>query len=104
MGETERCVKIFGKPTGGMSSYISTLSESESLSGSECMKHYHEVIDKHSRDEYCFSRIPLLEKIRSGMTLPELKNLPESFSIERPMPVECKPYSIHGAGSGNSLY
>merc|ERR1712038_1837201 len=134
--ESERCVKFFGKPTGGMSSSISIMSGSESLSGSECMKHYHEVIDKHSRDEYCFSRIPLLEcgskchsvgmrekhvsytcmpksdrrtmhileKIRSGMILPELKNLPESFSIERPVPVECKPYSVYGAGSGNSLY
>merc|ERR1712241_377601 len=59
--ENERCVKIFGKPTGGMSSYIPTISGSESLSGSECMKHYHEVIDKHSRNEYCFSRIPLVE-------------------------------------------
>merc|ERR1712018_1046230 len=46
---------------GGMSSYIPTISGSESLSGSECMKHYHEVIDKHSRNEYCFSRIPLVE-------------------------------------------
>merc|ERR1712117_840147 len=59
--ESERCVKIFGKPTGGMSSSLSILSGSESLSGGECMKHYHDVIDKHSRDEYCFSRIPLLE-------------------------------------------
>merc|ERR1712010_260854 len=134
--ESERCIKFSSKPTSGISSSISILSGSGSLSGSECMKHYHEVIDKHSRNEYCFSRIPLLEcgsechsvgmrekrvsftcmsksdrrtmhileKIRSGMTLPELKNLPESFSIERPMPVECKPYSIHGAGSGNYLY
>merc|ERR1712223_628246 len=134
--ESERCVRFYGKPTGGMSSSISIMSGSESLSGSECMKHYHEVIDKHSRNEYCFSRIPLLEcgskchsvgmrekhvsytcmpksdrrtmhileKIRSGMILPELKNLPESFSIERPVPVECKPYSVYGAGSGNSLY
>merc|ERR1711902_5849 len=134
--ESERCVKFFGKPTGGMSSSISILSGSETLSGSECMKHYHDVIDKHSRNEYCFSRIPLLEcgsechsvgmrekrvsytcmsksdrrtmhileKIRSGMILPELKNLPESFSMERNVPVECKPYSTYGAGSGNSLY
>merc|ERR1719270_1749337 len=134
--ENERCVKIFGKPTGGMSSYIPTISGSESLSGSECMKHYHEVIDKHSRNEYCFSRIPLvecgdichpagmrekrvsftcmsksdrrtmhiLEKIRAGMVVPELMNLPESFSHEKSVPVECKPYTIHGAGIGNSLY
>merc|ERR1712117_771937 len=134
--ENERCVKIFGKPTGGMSSYIPTISGSESLSGSECMKHYHEVIDKHSRNEYCFSRIPLvecgdichpagmrekrvsftcmsksdrrtmhiLEKIRAGKVVPELMNLPESFSHEKSVPVECKPYTIHGAGIGNSLY
>merc|ERR1712241_1267560 len=134
--ENERCVKIFGKPTGGMSSYIPTISGSESLSGSECMKHYHEVIDKHSRNEYCFSRIPLvecgdichpagmrekrvsftcmsksdrrtmhiLEKIRAGKVVPELMNLPESFSHEEYVPVECKPYTIHGAGIGNSLY
>jgi len=134
--ENERCVKIFGKPTGGMSSYIPTISGSESLSGSECMKHYHEVIDKHSRNEYCFSRIPLvecgdichpagmrekrvsfacmsksdrrtmhiLEKIRAGKVVPELMNLPESFSHEKYVPVECKPYTIHGAGIGNSLY
>merc|ERR1719232_1624147 len=134
--ESERCVRFYGKPTGGMSSSLSILSGSESLSGGECMKHYHDVIDKHSRDEYCFSRIPLLEcgrkchsvgmrekhvsytcmpksdrrtmhileKICSGMILPELKNLPESFSIERPVPVECKPYSVYGADSGNSLY
>merc|ERR1712027_126185 len=134
--ENERCVKIFGKPTGGMSSHIPTISGSESLSGSECMKHYHEVIDKHSRNEYCFSRIPLvecgdichpagmrekrvsfacmsksdrrtmhiLEKIRAGKVVPELMNLPESFSHEKYVPVECKPYTIHGAGIGNSLY
>merc|ERR1712165_102320 len=132
--ESERCVKIFGKPSGGMSSYISTLSES--LSGSESMKHYHEIVDKHSRNELCFSRIPILEcgpsshpvgvrekrvsftcmsksdrrtmhiaeKIRSGEVLPELKSLPESFSVEKAVPVECKPYTIHGARSGNSLY
>merc|ERR1712241_509835 len=134
--ETERCVRFYGKPSGGMSSYISTLSGSESLSASECMKHCHEVIDKHSRNEYCFSRIPLvecgdacqavgmrekrvsftcmsksdrrtmriLEKIRAGKVVPELMNLPESFSHEKSVPVECKPYTIHGAGIGNSLY
>merc|ERR1712165_422118 len=134
--ENERCVKIFGKPSGGMSSYISTLSGSESLSGSECMMHHHEVIDKHSKNEYCFSRIPLvecgdacqpvgmrekrvsftcmsksdrrtmhiLEKIRAGKVVPELMSLPESFSHEKSVPVECKPFTVHGAGIGNSLY
>merc|ERR1712165_312359 len=134
--ENERCVKIFGKPAGGMSSYISTISGSESLSGSECMMHHHEVIDNHSRNEYCFSRIPLvecgdacqpvgmrekrvsftcmsksdrrtmhiLEKIRAGKVVPELLSLPESFSHEKSVPVECKPYTVHGAGIGNSLY
>ena len=46
----------------------------------------------------------IAEKVRRGETLPELKNLPESFSVEKSLPVECKPYSIHGASSGNSLY
>ena len=46
----------------------------------------------------------ILEKIRSGMILRELMNLPESFSIERNVPVGCRPYSTYGAGSGNSLY
>merc|ERR1712158_354165 len=132
--ESERCMKFSSKPTSGMSSSISILSES--LSGSESMKHYHEIVDKHSRNELCFSRIPILEcgpsshpvgvrekrvsftcmsksdrrtmhiaeKIRSGEVLPELKNLPESFSVEKAVPVECKPYTIHGASCGNSLY
>merc|ERR1711948_160168 len=76
--ESERCVKFFGKSTGGMSSSIAILSGSESLSGSECMKHYHDVIDKHSRNEYCFSRIPLLECGReclSSRTSPSLSPL-----------------------------
>merc|ERR1712117_408842 len=91
---------------------------------------------EHARNEYCFSRIPLvecgdichpagmrekrvsftcmsksdrrtmhiLEKIRAGKVVPELMNLPESFSHEKSVPVECKPYTIHGAGIGNSLY
>ena len=47
----------------------------------------------------------LAEKIRRGEVLPELKSLPESFSSEKTMPVECKPYSVHGGSpSGNSLY
>merc|ERR1711974_274354 len=57
--ESERCMRFSSKPTSGMSSSISILSES--LSGSESMKHYHEIVDKHSRNELCFSRIPILE-------------------------------------------
>merc|ERR1711934_1344337 len=34
--------------------------QSESLSG-ECMMHLHEIVDKPSRNELCFSRIPILE-------------------------------------------
>merc|ERR1711990_943819 len=127
-------VSLPSKPCSGISSYKSIVSES--LSG-ECMKHHHEIVDKYSRNELCFSRIPILEcgsschpagvrekrvsftcmsksdrrtqhlaeKIRRGEVLPELKNLAESFSSEKAMPVECKPYSIHGGSpSGNSLY
>ena len=47
----------------------------------------------------------IAEKIRRGEVVPELKNLPESFSSEKTVPVECKAYSIHGGRpSGNSLY
>ena len=56
--ESERCIKFSSKPTSGMSSYKSIVSES--LSG-ECMKHHHEIVDKYSRNELCFSRIPILE-------------------------------------------
>ena len=58
--ETERCVKFSstGMPTSGISSSISI--QSESLSG-KCMMHMHEIVDKYSRNELCFSRIPILE-------------------------------------------
>ena len=56
--ESERCIKFSSKPTSGISSYISILSESHS---GECRKHHHEIVDKHSRNELCFSRIPILE-------------------------------------------
>ena len=46
----------------------------------------------------------IAEKIRGGQVVPELRSLPESFHIEKSMPVDCKPYSIHGSSSGNSLY
>merc|ERR1712088_397598 len=118
--ESERCIKFSSKPTSGISSYISILSESHS---GECRKHHHEIVDKHSRNELCFSRIPILEcgpschpvdmrekrvsftcmsnsdrrtmhiaeKIRRGEVLPELKNLPESFSVERSVPLSASP-------------
>ena len=46
----------------------------------------------------------IADKIRRGEVLPELKSLPESFSTDRPLPVECKPYAIHGGSNGNSLF
>merc|ERR1712037_172255 len=104
--------------------------QSESLSG-KCMMHMHEIVDKHGRIPIlecgsachpagmrekrvsftCMSKSNrrthhIAEKIRSGEVLHELKNLPESFSTERSVPVECKPHTIHGGSSlsGNSLY
>merc|ERR1712038_1968765 len=57
--ETERCLKVFQKPTRGM---YSTYIQSESLySQGECMKHHHEIVDKYTRNELCFSMIPILE-------------------------------------------
>merc|ERR1711948_219184 len=102
--ENERCVKIFGKPAGGMSSYISTISGSESLSGSECMMHHHEVIDKHSRNEYCFSRIPLVECGDACQPVGMREKRVSFTCMSKSVPVECKPYTVHGAGIGNSLY
>jgi len=134
--ETERCLKVFQKPTRGMySTYIQ--SESESLySQGECMKHHHEIVDKYTRNELCFSMIPILEcgsschpvgvrekrvsftcmsksdrrtqhiaeKIRRGEVVHELKNLPVTYSVERPVPIECKPYSMYSGSNSNSLY
>jgi hypothetical protein len=36
----------------------------------------------------------IAEKIRQGQVLPELKNLPTSYSVERSIPVDCKPYHV----------
>merc|ERR1712061_683372 len=136
--ETERCIRFSHKPTSGISS---AYRQSESLySSGECMKFHHEIVDKYTRNELCFSMIPILEcgsschpsgvrekrvsftcmsksdrrtqhiaeKIRRGEVVHELKNLPVTFSAERPMPVECKPYTMHSGtnnnGNGNSLY
>merc|ERR1712223_1443941 len=136
--ETERCIRFSPKPTSGISS---AYRQSESLySSGECMKFHHEIVDKYTRNELCFSMIPILEcgsschpsgvgekrvsftcmsksdrrtqhiaeKIRRGEVVHELKNLPVTFSAERPMPVECKPYTMHSGtnnnGNGNSLY
>merc|ERR1712066_195347 len=132
--ETERCLKVFQKPTRGM---YSTYIQSESLySQGECMKHHHEIVDKYTRNELCFSMIPILEcgsschpvgvrekrvsftcmsksdrrtqhiaeKIRRGEVVHELKNLPVTYSVERPVPIECKPYSMYSGSNSNSLY
>merc|ERR1712061_620675 len=57
--ETERCLKVFQKPTRGM---YSTYIQSESLySQGECMKHHHEIVDKYTRNELCLTMIPILE-------------------------------------------
>merc|ERR1712190_269913 len=56
---SKMCSPLSSQPTSGMSSSISVLSET--LGGSECSKHYHEIVEKHSKNQLCFSRIPLLE-------------------------------------------
>merc|ERR1719451_201580 len=132
--ETARCIGFSHKPTGGISS---AYRQSESLySSGECTKMHHEIVDKYTRNELCFSMIPILEcgsschpsgvrekrvsftcmsksdrrtqhiaeKIRHGEVVHELKNLPVTFSAERPMPVECKPYTMHSGSNSNSLY
>merc|ERR1712018_1028923 len=57
--ETERCIKFSYKPTGGISS---AYRQSESLySSGECTKIHHEIVDKYSKNELCFSMIPIVE-------------------------------------------
>merc|ERR1712223_2357854 len=132
--ETARCIRFSHKPTSGISS---AYRQSESLySSGECMKFHHEIVDKYTRNELCFSMIPILEcgsschpsgvrekrvsftcmsksdrrtqhiaeKIRRGEVVHELKNLPVTYSVERPVPIECKPYSMYSGSNSNSLY
>merc|ERR1712186_91295 len=57
--ETERCIRFSHKPPSGISS---AYRQSESLySSGECMKFHHEIVDKYTRNELCFSMIPILE-------------------------------------------
>ena len=58
--ETERCTKFSNKPTSGISS-LSIRSESLYGYGSECRRHHHEIVERYSRSELCFSQIPILE-------------------------------------------
>jgi len=48
----------------------------------------------------------IAEKVRRGEVVPELKNLPTRYSMERSMPVACKPNRAYGGrgGSGSSSY
>jgi len=58
--ETERCTKFSTKPTSGISS-LSIRSESLYGYGSECRRHHHEIVERYSGRELCFSMIPMLE-------------------------------------------
>merc|ERR1712223_1523915 len=58
--ETERCTKFSNKPTSGIST-LSMRSESLYGYGSECRRHHHEIVERHSGKELCFSMIPMLE-------------------------------------------
>merc|ERR1712061_593642 len=52
--ETERCTKFSNKPTSGIST-LSMRSESLYGYGSECRRHHHEIVERHSGRELCFS-------------------------------------------------
>merc|ERR1712241_1007087 len=57
--ETARCIRFSHKPTGGISS---AYRQSESLySSGECTKMHHEIVDKYSKNELCFSVVPIVE-------------------------------------------
>merc|ERR1711992_388671 len=58
--ETERCIRFSNKPTSGIST-LSMRSESLYGYGSECRRHHHEIVERHSGRELCFSMIPMLE-------------------------------------------
>ena len=49
-----------------------------------------------------------VNKVRAGMILPELKNMPESYSTFENMPAKCVPSTYGGSGgnggSGDSLF
>ena len=42
----------------------------------------------------------IAEKVRRGEVVSELVNMPEAYSVVRPMPVECRPYTTYGSSSG----
>ena len=48
----------------------------------------------------------IAEKVRRGLVVPELKNLPTTYSMTRSMPVDCKPNYAYGGngGSGSSSF
>jgi len=103
-------------------------SESLSGSG-ECMEHRHELVDvvdkfcfskipllecgpacpsvgrRDKRISFtCMSKSSrtaqhIADKVRRGEVVPELKNLPTTYSMVMYMPVECKPNSSYGTGS-----
>merc|ERR1712186_58043 len=131
--ETERCTKFSNKPTSGIST-LSIRSESLYGYGSECRRHHHEIVERHSGRELCFSIIPMLEcgtschpvgqrvkrvgytcmpkddrvtqhyvnKVRAGMILDELVNMPEAYSVMKYMPVDCRPYTTYGMSGSSS--
>ena len=39
----------------------------------------------------------IAEKVRRGETVPELRNLPTTFTKMRSMPVDCKPNTAYGS-------
>ena len=41
----------------------------------------------------------IADKVRRSEVVPELKNLPTTYSMVMYMPVECKPNSSYGSGS-----
>merc|ERR1719150_1274764 len=70
-----------------------------------CKRQYHSVGMREKRigftcmPEYDRKTQHIAEKVRAGETMPELRNLPTTFTKMRSMPVDCKPNTAYGSSS-----
>merc|ERR1739846_134021 len=84
---------LMSKPKLELASYRVSLP---SKPCSPLPSHLREELERESERCIKFSSKPTSGISSYKSIVPELKNLPESFSSEKTVPVECKAYSIHG--------
>merc|ERR1719351_176598 len=85
--ETEMCIKLcFSKiPLLTCKRQCHSVGMREKRIGFTCMPEY----DRKTQH--------IAEKVRRGETVPELRNLPTTFTKMRSMPVDCKPNTAYGS-------